>query len=43
MIKEMLFSHKKKAMNSNQIFQYSDDFLEEIIDELISLKIKKRY
>ena len=28
-------------MNSDQIFDYSEDFLEEIIDDLIKLKIKK--
>ena len=39
--RNVIFTQRKEAMNSNQIFQYSDDFLEEIIDELISLKIKK--
>ena len=28
-------------MNSDQIFSYSEDFLNEIIDDLIKLKIKK--
>ena len=38
--RNVIFTQRKEAMNSNQIFQYSDDFLNEIIDELISLKIK---
>ena len=28
-------------MNSDQIFEYSDDFLNEIIEDLIKLKIQK--
>ena len=40
MIKGMLwFSQRKKAMNSENIFDYSDEFLKEISDDLIKLKI----
>jgi preprotein translocase subunit SecA len=37
----VIFSQRKEAMNSNQIFEYSNDFLNEIIDDLIKLKIKE--
>jgi len=36
--RHVIFSQRKNAMNSNQIFEYSDDFLNEIINNLISLK-----
>tara|TARA_B100001063_G_scaffold138934_1_gene129831 strand:- start:375 stop:2921 length:2547 start_codon:yes stop_codon:yes gene_type:complete len=36
--RHVIFSQRKNAMNSKQIFQYSDDFLNEIIDDLIELK-----
>ena len=39
--RNVIFTQRKEAMNSDQIFKYSDDFLIEIIDELISLKMKK--
>ena len=39
--RHVIFSQRKDAMNSDQIFQYSDDFLNEIIDDLIKLKIQK--
>ncbi len=39
--RQVIFSQRKNAMNSNQIFIYSDDFLEEIIDNLIKLKALK--
>ncbi len=39
--RNVIFSQRKEAMNSDEIFQYSNDFLNEIIDDLISLKIKK--
>ena len=29
-------------MNSEKIFQYSEDFLQEILEDLIKLKIKKK-
>ena len=40
--RHVIFSQRKDAMNSNQIFQYSDDFLNEIIDGLLRLKIEKK-
>ena len=39
--RQVIFSQRKSAMNSNQIFEYSEDFLNEIIQNLISLKILK--
>jgi len=39
--RHVIFSQRKKAMNSNEIFAYSDDFLGEIIEDLINLKIQK--
>jgi preprotein translocase subunit SecA len=39
--RHVIFSQRNDAMNSDQIFNYSEDFLEEIIDDLIKLKIKK--
>jgi preprotein translocase subunit SecA len=39
--RHVIFSQRKKVMNSNEIYKYSDDFLNEIIEELIELKIKK--
>ena len=36
--RHVIFSQRKNAMNSNQIFEYSDDFLNEIINNLIFLK-----
>ncbi len=42
MIKDMSFSLKEKnAINSSDIFSYSDEFLKEIIGDLIKLKIQK--
>ncbi len=38
----VIFSQRKDAMNSDKIFQYSIDFLNEIIENLISLKILKK-
>ena len=38
----VIFSQRKDAINSNKIFQYSLNFLNEIIDSLISLKIQKK-
>ena len=38
----VIFSQRKDAMNSGQIFQYSEDFLNEIIEELIQLKLHKQ-
>ena len=43
MIKDMvIFSQRKNAMNSEQIYEYSNDFLNEEVDNLIELKILKK-
>ena len=39
--RHVIFSQRNDAMNSDQIFFYSEDFLNEIIDKLIDLKIQK--
>ena len=39
--RHVIFSQRKDAMNSNHVFDYSDEFLKDIIKDLISLKIKK--
>ena len=39
--RHVIFSQRKNAMNSNDIFEYSNDFLNEIIDDCIKLKFKK--
>ena len=39
--RHVIFSQRKNAMNSSQIFDYSNDFLKDIIDDLIDLKIQK--
>ncbi|MBD1173892.1 preprotein translocase subunit SecA [Pelagibacterales bacterium SAG-MED01] len=39
--RHVIFSQRKDAMNSNQIFEYSEDFLKEIVDNLIKLKSLK--
>ena len=39
--RHVIFSQRNDAMNSNEIFSYSEDFLKEIIDDLVSLKSKK--
>ena len=36
--RHVIFSQRKNAMNSNQIFEYSDDFLSGIVDDLVKLK-----
>tara|TARA_B100000575_G_scaffold293493_1_gene305075 strand:- start:2522 stop:5068 length:2547 start_codon:yes stop_codon:yes gene_type:complete len=36
--RHVVFSQRKNAMDSSQIFEYSEDFLNEIIDDLIKLK-----
>ena len=36
--RHVIFSQRKNAMNSDQIFEYSDDFLNEIINNLLILK-----
>ena len=39
--RHVIFSQRKDAMDSEKIFDYSDNFLSEIVDNLISLKIQK--
>ena len=39
--RHVIFSQRKDAINSHQIFKYSDQFLEEILDDLIILKKQK--
>ena len=39
--RHVIFSQRNDAMNSNEIFAYSKGFLNEIIDDLIKLKIQK--
>ena len=39
--RHVIFSQRNDAMNSDQIFSYSENFLTEIIDDLIKLKIQK--
>ncbi len=38
----VIFSQREDAMNSDKIFDYSDNFLNEIIEDLIRLKIQKK-
>ena len=38
----VIFSQREDAMNSDKIFDYSDNFLNEIIDDLIGYKIQKK-
>jgi len=38
--RHVIFSQRRDAMNSEQIFDYSEGFLKEIIDDLIKLKIQ---
>jgi preprotein translocase subunit SecA len=38
--RHVIFSQRKNAMNSQSIFDYSDEFLKEIIDDIIKLKIQ---
>ncbi len=39
--RQVIFSQRKDAMDSEKIFDYSNNFLSEIVDNLISLKIQK--
>ncbi len=36
--RQVIFSQRKNAMNSKEIFSYSDDFLKEIVDDLLRLR-----
>ncbi|MDA7577496.1 SEC-C metal-binding domain-containing protein, partial [Candidatus Pelagibacter sp.] len=38
--RQVVFSQRKNAMNSKDIFSYSDEFLKEIIHDIIKLKIQ---
>ena len=38
--RHVIFSQRKNVMNSKEIFDYSDEFLSEIVEHLLSLKIK---
>ena len=40
--RHVIFSQRKEAMDSDQIFKYSENFLEEIKDDLSKLKIQKQ-
>jgi len=40
--RQVVFSQRKNAMNSESIFEYSDNFLKEIIQDIIQLKIQKK-
>jgi len=39
--RQVVFTQRKDAMDSEKIFDYSDSFLSEIVNNLISLKIQK--
>ncbi len=39
--RHVVFSQRKKVISSSNIFEYSDEFLREIVDELSKLKSKK--
>ena len=39
--RQVIFSQRKEAMNSKHIFDYSNEFLKDILGNLINLKIKK--
>ena len=39
--RHVIFSQRKNAMNTEQIFDYSDEFLKEIIKNLVNLKEQK--
>ena len=39
--RHVIFSQRKNSMNSNQIFEYSEDFLNEITKDLVKLKTQK--
>ena len=40
--RHVIFSQRKNAMNSEQIYEYSNNFLEEVVNNLVELKIQKR-
>ena len=40
--RHVIFSQRNNVMNSDKIFNYSEEFLQEIIDDLIKLKIRKK-
>jgi len=38
--RHVVFSQRKNAMNSDNIFEYSDEFLKEIIQDILKLKVQ---
>ena len=40
--RHVIFSQRKKVINNDKIFEYSNDFLNEIIEDLIKLKIYRQ-
>ena len=40
--RHVIFSQRKDVINKNEIFKYSDDFLQEIVENLITLKLRKK-
>ena len=40
--RHVIFSQRKEAMDSNEIFEYSNNFLEEIKEDLLKLRIIKK-
>ncbi len=40
--RQVIFSQRKNAMNNDEIYEYSNIFLDEIISNLIQLRIKKK-
>jgi len=38
--RQVIFSQRKNAMNSHNIFEYSDEFLKEIIGDILKLRIQ---
>jgi preprotein translocase subunit SecA len=39
--RHVIFSQRKGAMNSNSIFEYSEDFLNEILNDILNLRAQK--
>ena len=40
--RHVIFSQRNNVMNTDKIYSYSDEFLKEMIDDLIRLKVRKR-
>ena len=41
--RQVIFNQRKDVMNSNSIFDYSNNFLDEVISELIEYKNTKDF